>query len=70
VDIQVRPVGPEFVDEQHWQRSLLLVVQAGALDCVRFVLLLPGRGGALESGIVPRFSFVSRGYRAAEKPRS
>jgi hypothetical protein len=25
-----------FVDEQHWQRSLLLVVQAGALDSVRF----------------------------------
>jgi hypothetical protein len=59
-----------FVDEQHWQRSLLLVVQAGALDSVRFVLLCQGRGGAMESGIAPRFSFVSRGYRAAEKPRS
>jgi hypothetical protein len=47
VDIQLRTVGPGFVDEQHWQRSLLLVVQAGALDSVRFVLLCQGRGGAL-----------------------
>jgi hypothetical protein len=59
-----------IVDEQHWQRSLPLVVQAGALDAVRFVLLCQGERCGDESRIAPRFSFVSRGYLAAEKPRS
>jgi hypothetical protein len=70
VDIQLRTVGPGFVDEQHWQRSLPLVVQAGALDAVGLVLLCQGERCGDESRIAPRFSFVSRGYRAAEKPRS
>jgi hypothetical protein len=29
VDIQLRTVGPQFVDKQHWHRPLCLVVPGG-----------------------------------------
>ena len=51
--------------------TLALAGRPGGRARLRAVLLIcEGSGGAMESGIAPRFSFVSRGYLAAEKLRS
>jgi hypothetical protein len=64
------PGRPASVDEQRWQRSLPLVVQAGALDAVGFVLLCQGErwGDGIRdcSALQFRVPRVSGGLEAQE----